>query len=39
MTYTENYQKWLDVPDLPTYLKDELLHMDEKPKKMLLHKP
>lgn len=35
MTYTENYQKWLDVPDLPTYLKDELLHMDEKPKKML----
>lgn len=32
MTYTENYQKWLDVPDLPTYLKDELLHMDEKTK-------
>ena len=32
MTYTENYQKWLDVPDLPTYLKDELLHMDEKNK-------
>lgn len=32
MTYTENYQKWLDVPDLPTYLKDELLHMDENTK-------
>lgn len=32
MTYTDNYQKWLDVPDLPTYLKDELLHMDEKTK-------
>lgn len=32
MTYTENYQKWLDVLDLPTYLKDELLHMDEKTK-------
>lgn len=32
MTYTENYQKWLDVPDLPTYLKDELLHMDAKTK-------
>lgn len=32
MTYTENYQKWLDVPDLPTYLKDELFHMDEKTK-------
>lgn len=32
MTYTENYQKWLDVPDLPTYLKDEFLHMDEKTK-------
>ena len=32
MTYTEKYQKWLDVPDLPTYLKDELLHMDEKTK-------
>lgn len=32
MTYTENYQKWLDVPDLPTYLKDELIHMDEKTK-------
>ncbi|MGT2934748.1 phospho-sugar mutase [Streptococcus castoreus] len=32
MTYTENYQKWLNVPDLPTYLKDELLHMDEKTK-------
>ncbi|EHI69692.1 phospho-sugar mutase [Streptococcus ictaluri] len=32
MTYTENYQKWLDVPDLPDYLKEELLSMDAKTK-------
>ncbi|MGT2932726.1 phospho-sugar mutase [Streptococcus catagoni] len=32
MTYTENYKKWLDAPNLPTYLHDELLAMDEKVK-------
>lgn len=32
MTYTENYQKWLDIPDLPAYLRDELLSMDDKTK-------
>ncbi|HEK9825681.1 TPA: phospho-sugar mutase, partial [Streptococcus equi subsp. equi] len=26
------YQKWLDIPDLPAYLRDELLSMDEKTK-------
>lgn len=28
----ENYQKWLNVPDLPAYFKDELLSMDDKTK-------
>lgn len=32
MTYTENYQKWLEFTDLPDYLKDELVKMDEKTK-------
>ena len=32
MTYTENYQKWLDFAGLPDYLRDELLAMDEKTK-------
>ncbi|CRH89665.1 phosphoglucomutase [Chlamydia trachomatis] len=32
MTYTENYQKWLDVADLPDYLREDLLAMDEKTK-------
>lgn len=32
MTYKENYQKWLNVPNLPVYLKDELLSMDDKTK-------
>lgn len=32
MTYTENYQKWLDIPVLPAYLRDELLSMDDKTK-------
>lgn len=32
MTYTENYQKWLNASNLPDYLKDELLAMDEKTK-------
>lgn len=32
MTYTENYQKWLDFTGLPDYLREELLAMDEKTK-------
>ena len=30
MTYQENYQKWLDFAELPAYLRDELVAMDEK---------
>ncbi|HHJ8919769.1 TPA: phospho-sugar mutase [Streptococcus pyogenes] len=33
MTYTENFQKWLDFEQLPDYLRQELLSMDEKTKK------
>ena len=32
MSYTENYQKWLDFAELPAYLRDELVAMDEKTK-------
>ncbi|MGT2929755.1 phospho-sugar mutase [Streptococcus dentasini] len=32
MTYTENYQKWLNFTALPDYLRDELVSMDEKTK-------
>ncbi|HEO3102277.1 TPA: phospho-sugar mutase [Streptococcus agalactiae] len=32
MTYTENFQKWLDFDQLPDYLRQELLSMDEKTK-------
>lgn len=32
MTYTENYQKWLDFAGLPDYLREELSAMDEKTK-------
>ena len=32
MSYTENYQKWLDFAELPAYLHDELVAMDEKTK-------
>lgn len=32
MTYTENYQKWLDFAELPDYLHEELVAMDEKTK-------
>lgn len=32
MTYTENYQKWLDFDQLPDYLREELVAMDEKTK-------
>lgn len=30
MTYQENYQNWLNAPNLPDYLRAELLAMDEK---------
>lgn len=32
MTYTENFQKWLDFEQLPDYFRQELLSMDEKTK-------
>lgn len=32
MTYTENFQKWLDFEQRPDYLRQELLSMDEKTK-------
>ncbi|HFI0634802.1 TPA: phospho-sugar mutase [Streptococcus suis] len=32
MTYQENYQTWLDFSDLPDYLREELVAMDEKTK-------
>ncbi|MBJ8349443.1 phospho-sugar mutase [Streptococcus zalophi] len=32
MTYTDNFKKWLNEPNLPKYLHDELLSMDEKAK-------
>ncbi|HEO3785063.1 TPA: phospho-sugar mutase [Streptococcus agalactiae] len=32
MTYTENFQKWLDFEQLPDYLRQELLSMDGKTK-------
>lgn len=34
MTYQETYQTWLDFADLPDYLREELVAMDEKTKKM-----
>ena len=36
MTYTENYQKWLDFAELPDYLREELVAMDEKTKRRRL---
>ncbi|HEL1610432.1 TPA: phospho-sugar mutase [Streptococcus suis] len=32
MTYQETYQTWLDFEDLPDYLREELVAMDEKTK-------
>ncbi|HEM3517215.1 phospho-sugar mutase [Streptococcus suis] len=32
MTYQETYQTWLDFADLPVYLREELVAMDEKTK-------
>ncbi|HEO5294609.1 TPA: phospho-sugar mutase [Streptococcus agalactiae] len=37
MTYTENFQKWLDFEQLPDYLRQELLSMDEKTKEDALY--
>ena len=40
MTYTENYQKWLDFAGLPDYLREELLANGRKDKRRcFLHKP
>ena len=39
MSYTENYQKWLDFAELPAYLRDELAAMDEKNKRGALFPP
>ena len=33
MTYTENYQKWLNFAELPDYLREELVAWMRKPKK------
>lgn len=38
MTYTENYQKWLDFAELPNYLREELVAMDEKTKEDAFYK-
>ena len=32
MTYQENYQKWVDFADLPDYLRQDLINMDEQTK-------
>ncbi|MFC3928074.1 phospho-sugar mutase [Streptococcus caprae] len=32
MSYNENYDKWLEFTELPAYLRDELVAMDEKTK-------
>ena len=32
MSYTENYQKWLDFAELPAYLHDELVKKKKKTK-------
>lgn len=32
MTYQENFQKWVDFADLPDYLRQDLINMDEKTK-------
>lgn len=32
MTYQENYQKWVDFANLPDYLRQDLINMDEKTK-------
>ncbi len=38
MTYQETYQTWLDFADLPDYLREELVAMDEKKRRCLLYK-
>ena len=37
MTYTENYQKWLDFAGLPDYLREELFALDEKTKEVAFY--
>ena len=32
MSYSQNYEKWLNFEQLPDYLRQELLQMDEKTK-------
>lgn len=39
MTYQANYQKWLDFTQLPDYLRDELVAMDEKTKEDAFYTP
>ena len=38
MTYQEAYQTWLDFADLPDYLREELVAMDEKTKEDAFYK-
>ncbi|MFZ2305254.1 MAG: phospho-sugar mutase [Streptococcus suis] len=38
MTYQETYQTWLDFADLPDYLREELVAMDEKTKEDAFYK-
>ena len=38
MTYQESYQTWLDFADLPDYLREELVAMDEKTKEDAFYK-
>lgn len=39
MTYQETYQKWVDYADMPEFLKQELLEMDEKTKEDAFYTP
>ncbi|PSJ79434.1 phospho-sugar mutase [Neisseria iguanae] len=39
MAYQETYQKWLDFPDMPDFLKQELSAMDEKTKEDAFYAP
>lgn len=39
MTYQDTYQQWLDYPDMPDYLKQELAGMDEKTKEDAFYTP
>lgn len=39
MSYQATYQKWLDYPEMPDFLKQELLAMDEKTKEDAFYAP